>query len=25
MHEFYAANYFHQKDHATIEMKNRYD
>jgi isopenicillin N synthase-like dioxygenase len=25
MHEFYAANYFHQKDHGTIEMKNRYD
>ena len=25
MHEFYAANYFHQKDHGSIEMKNRYD
>ncbi|MBT3536214.1 MAG: isopenicillin N synthase family oxygenase [Rhodospirillaceae bacterium] len=25
MHEFYAANYFHQKDHGTIEMKNQYD
>ncbi|MFP6749100.1 MAG: 2-oxoglutarate and iron-dependent oxygenase domain-containing protein [Alphaproteobacteria bacterium] len=25
MHEFYAANYFHQKEHGAIEMKNRYD
>lgn len=25
MREFYSANYFHQKDHATVEMKNRYE
>ena len=25
MREFYAANYFHQNDHGTVEMKNRYD
>ena len=25
MKEFYSANYFHQKDHATVEMKNQYD
>jgi isopenicillin N synthase-like dioxygenase len=23
--EFYSANYFHQKDHDTVEMHNRYD
>ena len=25
MKEFYAANYFHQKNHSTIEIKNQYD
>jgi len=25
MKEFYSANYFHQKDHKTVEMKNQYD
>jgi len=25
IHEFYSANYSHQKDYATIEMANRYD
>jgi hypothetical protein len=25
MKEFYAASYFHQKDHGTIEMKNQFD
>ena len=25
IHEFFSANYFHQKDHGTIKMKNRYD
>jgi isopenicillin N synthase-like dioxygenase len=25
IHEFYSANYAHQKDHATIKMANRYD
>jgi len=25
IHEFYSANYSHQKDHATVEMANRYD
>jgi isopenicillin N synthase-like dioxygenase len=25
IHEFFSANYFHQKDHGTIKMENRYD
>ena len=25
IHEFYSANYSHQKDYATIEMANQYD
>lgn len=25
IHEFYSANYFHQADHGTIKMKNRYE
>ncbi len=25
IHEFFSANYFHQKEHATIKMENRYD
>ncbi len=25
MKEFYSANYFHQNDHKTVEMKNQYD
>ena len=25
IHEFYSANYFHQKDHGTIKMENRYE